>query len=254
MLGYVSRIDAAFEIDSLNHSQCCAEEHEWTGDISTGDGGCCPIGLKMIDGECKHIASSPAQEESEHDCGCHSKSTSPPLDDEPVHIPTVKTPLSIHFGHCYNIFIGEQQIGSTRENTLYRLGGLFQNIPFRICQSTGDCTIGSSVKYHERFYLQDQIGMYSDPEGQMGWVTADKRALKMRFTLNAYEAEGYQGAMTCEKPGCTLILSGVPQEFHFNEVECETDLTPFPILQEGGQSHFHDIPIQPEHTAKPSCH
>ena len=215
----------------------------------------------MMDGQCGKPSLPPASpappstEEDAHSCGCHSNSHSTPLDDRPVQIPTITAPLSIQYGHCYILSSGGKEVGSTRENSLYKLGGLFQHIPFRICRSTDDCELGGNVQFQERFYLQDQIGSYSDPAGRMGWVAPAQKALKMRFTLNNYEAMGYQGAMTCESPGCLISLSGVPQVLHFNEVVCETDLPSFITHQHqgDGQSHFHSLE-QLDDIPKPSCH
>lgn len=211
----------------------------------------------MIDGQCGYLSpppAPPAREEYSHDYRYHSASHSQHFDDQSPQYSSIQIPLSIQYGRCYILSSDSKEIGSTRENNLYRLGGLFQHIPFRVCRSTDNCRFGGAVQFQERFYLQDQIGSYSDPAGRMGWVAADQKALKMRFTLNAYEAEGYRGAMTCDNPGCLIRLSGVPQVLHFNQVVCETDLPPFITDHEiDRQSHFHS----PEHAhdpTKPSCH
>jgi len=230
---------------------CCAAGHEWTGDLPTGEGGCCPFGYRMVDGQCQFSALAPKEEEkSGHSCGCHSASSSEslPLEDETANAPTVGVPLSIQYGRCYSLSVGGTQIGSTRENTIYRIGGLFQEIPFRVCKSTTDCAVGDTVPYKGSFFLQDQIGRYNDPDGKMGWVAASEKGPRIKFTLNRHEATEYQGAMKCMEPGCPIRLSGVPQELHFTKVVCETDL---PLIETAGNSGMFSIPEEVPHH---SCH
>ncbi|KIM83407.1 hypothetical protein PILCRDRAFT_7326 [Piloderma croceum F 1598] len=213
---------------------CCAAMHEWTGDLSTGEGGCCPIGFRMVDGRCQSLPSVENEEVAGKSCGCHSKSEPSPDDDERVTVPTVVADLTIKYGRCYVLsFPDGREIGSNRENNVYTPSGLFQDRPFRVCRSTNDCSLGGNVHYKGQFYLEDQIGMHSDRGGKMGWVTTHEKGSKMKFTLESSEATEYEGVMKCAELGCPIRLSAVPQELHFNEVLCETDPSRYLSVQMG---------------------
>ena len=204
--------------------QCCAAMHEWTGDLSTGEGGCCPIGFHMMDGRCQSLVPVEDKETTSKSCGCHSKPDSSPIDGGGATVPTVATDLAVEYGRCYTLsFPGGKEIGSNRENNIYTPGGLFQDRPFRVCKSTNDCSFGGNVPHKGRFYLEDQIGMHNDRNSRMGWITTHEKGSKMKFTLETNEATEYEGIMECGEPGCPIRLSAVPQELHFNEVLCETD-------------------------------
>jgi hypothetical protein len=198
--------------------------HEWSGDLNTGEGGCCPSGSHMVDGQCQSLPPAEKKEAASKSCGCHAKSEPSPLENDTATLPTVPVDLTVQYGHCYVLsFPDGREIGANRENTIYTPGGLFQDRPFRVCKSTNDCSSGGNVPYKGNFYLEDQIGMHNDHDGRMGWVTTHEKGSKMKFTLKSTEATEYEGAMKCADPGCTIRLSGVPQELHFNEVLCETD-------------------------------
>jgi len=212
---------------------CCAAMHEWTGDLSTGEGGCCLTGFHMVDGRCESSPVSVEKEEANgQSCGCHSKSEPSSLGDEIAPLPTLGVDLAIQYGHCYVLsFPDGREVGSNRENNIYTPGGLFQDRPFRVCKSTKDCSLGDSIPHEGRFYLEDQIGMHNDQAGTTGWITTHEKGSGMKFTLESGEATEYVGVMKCAEPGCPVRLSSVPQELHFNEVHCETDPSRYLTVQ-----------------------
>ncbi|THU90592.1 hypothetical protein K435DRAFT_781176 [Dendrothele bispora CBS 962.96] len=170
---------------------CCAPGHEWTGDISSGEGGCCPIGMLMIEGMCVDGDSPEAQKaksksEGGSGCGCHHHPSNDggeePLmpathghaeisDEEEMDFENNGiVDMKIRYGQCYRLVTvpSGKEIGSNRENTIYTPGGLFQGIPFRVCRSTRDCSGGNDpeadvvLSSKSLFYLQDQMGRYND--------------------------------------------------------------------------------------------
>ncbi|KAK7054456.1 hypothetical protein VNI00_003654 [Paramarasmius palmivorus] len=192
---------------------CCAADHHWSGNILDGEGGCCPIGMNMVDGMCAPHTED-KKEAAPGGCGCHSSRSL----NEPVE-PIVEAPKAVEdipdgnetitdtglfYGHCYTLSLPDgREVGSNRENAIYTPGGLFQNIPFR-------------------------MGKHNDPNGTMGWVAGTLRGvLKIMFTADADDAFAFTAKRntSCsdnDRP-CGLLLRGSPVELVFNETDCWVD-------------------------------
>ncbi|ESK88569.1 hypothetical protein Moror_3129 [Moniliophthora roreri MCA 2997] len=227
---------------------CCAPGHDWTGDISSGEGGCCPTGMIMVEGMCVDKATTTEGDEEKGKsggCGCHSSSKTLSSDEPMVSAAAVEassevvedfqddeldpTDIGIRYGRCYTLGIADgRQIGSNRENAIYTPGGLFQDIPFRVCSSTSDCARrerDEELTSKDSFVLEDQMGRYNDAKGTMGWVTSTLRGvLKMMFTTDGDDASVFVAKRNAscvdgDRP-CGLLLRGLPVELRFNETEC----------------------------------
>jgi hypothetical protein len=119
--------------------------------------------------------------------------------------------LGIKYGHCYILSFGDgQQLGSVRENTAYAKGGFFQDIPFKVCKLTDDCSPGKTVEMGESFYLSDQQGRYNDPKGTKGWIDNASGGAHIAFTLDAKSAGVFGGIPTCAGGKCAIKLLGGP--------------------------------------------
>ncbi|KAK1229947.1 hypothetical protein PQX77_006976 [Marasmius sp. AFHP31] len=204
--------------------------HHWSGDISTGEGGCCPLETVMVDGRC--VEKPPTSS-----CGCHSKVASDSDDEDAadtadqdkvakkasVASTSADTPLGINYGNCYTLSLTDgTPIGSNRENTIYTPDGLFQGIPFRVCHSTDGCNGSGQVRSTDPFYLQDRMGRHNDPEGKTGWVAESKRGkLRIKFSWNEEEAQEFyaEKGETCGDEDC-LKLDDVPLELVLSETDC----------------------------------
>ncbi|KAF9259958.1 hypothetical protein L218DRAFT_1003192 [Marasmius fiardii PR-910] len=223
---------------------CCAEGHHWTGNISTGEGGCCTLDAEMVDGECISITKLEKVKPEKKPCGCSSSSSSvtesaseseegddkdkEETSDEKVHDLNVpETALGIHYGACYELsLVDGAPVGSNRENGVYTPNGLFPGIPFRVCRSTDDCseTEGEEGMVTSRtpFYLKDTVGRYNDPQGRMGWVgITELKELKMVFSWEEDDAEEFYAmkGTTCGEKEC-LKLDGLPLELVFENAQC----------------------------------
>ncbi|KAG2054040.1 hypothetical protein BDR06DRAFT_955617, partial [Suillus hirtellus] len=67
--------------------------------------------------------------------------------------------LGIKYGHCYILsFADGEQLGIDRDHTDYKKNGFFVDIPFKVCNSTTDCSRGKEVEMGQSFSLQDQHG------------------------------------------------------------------------------------------------
>ncbi|KAL0577770.1 hypothetical protein V5O48_004228 [Marasmius crinis-equi] len=206
---------------------CCATGHHWSGDISTGEGGCCPLETVMVEGRC--VDKPPTSS-----CGCHSKTANIDENEDEAITKTstvaksmVSTPLGIAYGSCYSLSLADgTPIGANRENSIYSPNGLFNGIPFRVCRSTDDCDSREinedNVSSTDTFYLKDTMGRFNDPEGKMGWVADTRRGkLHLMFTWDSNEAEEYDAEKgeACGETDC-LKLSGVPLELVFVGTDC----------------------------------
>jgi hypothetical protein len=99
-----------------------------------------------------------------------------------------------------------------RENTLYSKGGFFQDISFKVCKLTDDCSAGKTVEMGESFYLQDQQGRYNDPKGTKGWIDTASGGAHIGFTLDAKTAGVFEGIPTCGGGKCAIKLLGGPNK------------------------------------------
>jgi hypothetical protein len=99
-----------------------------------------------------------------------------------------------------------------RENTLYSKGGFFQDISFKVCKLTDDCSAGKTVEIGESFYLQDQQGRYNDPKGTKGWIDNASGGAHIGFTLDAKTAGVFEGIPTCGGGKCAIKLLGGPNK------------------------------------------
>lgn len=190
------------------------------------------MGKRMVDGQCQDPAAIESKPSMGHTCGCHAKVASATDEEEVIPLSTVPVNLSISYGNCYKLtFPDGKELGSNRENFLYTPGGLFQQIPFRICTSTRDCSIGGNVTHKGKFYLEDRVGFYNDPEGKTGWIASHDKGSRMQFTWDVYQAEQFEGAMVCAEMDCPLRLSGVPKALRFSPIDCGDDSEPLAPLQ-----------------------
>jgi len=119
--------------------------------------------------------------------------------------------LGIKYGHCYILSFGDgSQLGSVRENVFYVKGGFFNDIPFKVCKSTDDCSPGKTVQMGENFYLEDQQGRYNDPKGTKGWINNAANGMHIAFTLDAKTAGVFQGIPSCAGGECAIKVLGGP--------------------------------------------
>ncbi|KAF5345052.1 hypothetical protein D9758_010466 [Tetrapyrgos nigripes] len=213
--------------------------------MSTGEGGCCPNGMVMVEGMC--MATDKIDEEvTSGGCGCHHSSGTDSDDadaeeddedeNEMDRQEDIDIDLKIRYGQCYRLTTlpDGKEVGSNRENRVYTPGGLFKDIPFRVCRSTRDCSEGNGpdddvvFASRSRFFLQDQMGKYNDPKSTPGWVstsTKTRGVLKMKFTAKSDEATTFTGLMgdimssSCDD--CSVLkVDGIPPMLQFSPVEC----------------------------------
>ncbi|KAG1739517.1 hypothetical protein EDB19DRAFT_834169 [Suillus lakei] len=211
-------------------AKCCAKDHVWTSDNGGGSwrGGCCPLGFHMnngictpnthtppplcpigthlIDGKCVPLPSPCPQTCGnghggvETSCTC----TNYPVCGHGKY-------LGIKYGHCYVLsFADGEQLGLDRDKTDYKKNGFFVDIPFKVCNSTTDCSRGKEVEMGESFSLQDQHGLYQDPHATKGWINDAFGGAHMEFTLDANRAGKFTGIPTCAAGECALQLHGGP--------------------------------------------
>ncbi|KAL0959150.1 hypothetical protein HGRIS_014437 [Hohenbuehelia grisea] len=200
------------EEKKLGH--CCAENHYFSKDPSSGEGLCCPRDTHFSGGKCR-----PKKNDNDGDNGNHSDGRCVDL----CHMsggpgPCTKGPvcgnehnLGIKYGHCYRLsFSDGEQLGSRRGDLTYLKGGEFQDIPFKVCKATTDCSKAGPVRYDEGFYLQDQFGRFNDKDGKPGFISNHQDGNHMMFldqTLNHLAAE-FKGTATCANGNCAIKLYG----------------------------------------------
>ncbi|KAG7096191.1 hypothetical protein E1B28_003641 [Marasmius oreades] len=219
---------------------CCAEGHHWTGNISLGEGGCCTLDTEMVDGECLSIDRPEKAMSKKGGCGCSGSTTAnqevnkstetkeeSEKEEEELDLNAPEATFNIHYGSCYVLtLVDGTPIGSNREHTIYTANGLFQDIPFKVCRSTDDCSaaggVGDVVTSRTPFYLKDTMGRFNDHEGKMGWVGyTERKELKMTFSWDEDDAEEFYATkgITCDDKEC-LKLYGLPLELVFSQTEC----------------------------------
>ncbi|KAG1757114.1 hypothetical protein EDB19DRAFT_12715 [Suillus lakei] len=162
----------------------------------------CPIGTRMQDGQCVPLpqACGNGHVGLEPSCAC----TNYPVCGHGKY-------LGIKYGHCYVLsFSDGQQLGTVRENTMYVKGGFFDDIPFKVCKSTNDCSPGKEVEVDEFFYLQDQHGLYTDLKSTKGWIDNAHNGDHLGFTHDASKAGKFMGTPTCAGGECGIQLRGGP--------------------------------------------
>ncbi|OJA13602.1 hypothetical protein AZE42_02731 [Rhizopogon vesiculosus] len=212
-------------------AKCCATGHAWSYDKALGpaQGGCCTTGSIMQNGQC--IQQPPSRVDCPPGLYMQDGKCVPLTGPGPVHCgngngrvepasPCTSYPicgrgkyLGIKYGHCYILSFGDGlQLGTTRENTLYVKGGFFNDIPFKVCNSTTDCSLGKTVEVGESFYLQDQQGRYNDPQGTKGWIDNAYNGAHIGFTLDANSAGTFGGVPTCAGGECAIQLLGGPNK------------------------------------------
>ncbi|KAG1766604.1 hypothetical protein EV702DRAFT_790136 [Suillus placidus] len=208
-------------------AKCCAKGHVWTYDqgIGSGHGGCCPVGFHMsngmciadatpppdcpagthlIDGKCVQIPGSCPQT-----CGNGHGGVEPSCTCTNYPVCGHGKDLGIKYGHCYILsFADGQQLGIDRDHTDYKKNGFFVDIPFKVCNSTTDCSRGKEVEMGQFFSLQDQHGLYRDTTSTKGWINDASGGAHMKFTTDANHAGKFKGIPTCAGGECALQLFG----------------------------------------------
>ncbi|KAG1885947.1 hypothetical protein F4604DRAFT_1723754 [Suillus subluteus] len=164
--------------------------------------GICPIGTRMQDGQCVPLPQTCGNGHGsiEPSCAC----TNYPVCGHGKY-------LGIKHGHCYILsFSDGLQLGTVRENTMYVKGGFFDDIPFKVCKSTNNCSHGKEVEMNESFYLQDQHGWYTDSKSTKGWIDNAHNGDHLGFTFDANKAGRFTGTPTCAGSECGIKLRGGP--------------------------------------------
>ncbi|KAG1769289.1 hypothetical protein EV702DRAFT_1282132 [Suillus placidus] len=213
-------------------AKCCAKGHVWTYDHGVGSahGGCCPVGFHMSNGMCIPNITPPPPP---HRCptGTHL------VDGQcvQIHGPCPQTCgnglggvepsctctnnpvcghgkyLGIKYGHCYILsFSDGHQLGIDRDSIWYKKDGFFVDIPFKVCNSTTDCSRGKEVEMGQSFSLQDQHGLYKDTKSTKGWInTPLKDGNHMEFTTDANTAAKFTGIPSCAGGECAIKMFGI---------------------------------------------
>ncbi|KAG1895659.1 uncharacterized protein F5891DRAFT_1193992 [Suillus fuscotomentosus] len=119
--------------------------------------------------------------------------------------------LGIKYGHCYILsFSDGEQLGIDRDHTDYKKNGFFVDIPFKVCNSTSDCSRGKEVEMGQSFSLQDQHGLYRDTQSTKGWINDASGGAHMEFTTDASHAGKFTGIPTCTGGECAIQMYGGP--------------------------------------------
>ncbi|KAL0953260.1 hypothetical protein HGRIS_004510 [Hohenbuehelia grisea] len=176
---------------------CCPPGHAFSGDATTGTGGCCPTGTTWTKGACvKPSRARPPK-------SVCASSGEPVCGDD--------NDLGIKYGHCYVLrFTDGIQLGAQRDDLTYAKGGYFQDIPFKVCKATTDCSLGDAVPSTGSFYLQDQAGRFNDATGAPGWVNNAAGGTHIAFATDPSQAGLFKGTPSCSGGHCTLRLRGGP--------------------------------------------
>ncbi|KAG1774067.1 hypothetical protein EV702DRAFT_1128195 [Suillus placidus] len=164
--------------------------------------GVCPIGTRMQDGQCVPLPQTCANGYGgvESSCAC----TNYPVCGHGKY-------LGIKYGHCYILsFSDGQQFSAVREKTMYVKGGFFDDIPFKVCKSTNDCSHGKEVEMDESFYLHHQHGLYTDLTSTRGWIDNAHNGDHLGLTLDANMAGRFTGTPTYAGNECGIELRGGP--------------------------------------------
>ncbi|KAG1754648.1 hypothetical protein EDB19DRAFT_1844689 [Suillus lakei] len=170
--------------------------------------GNCPIGTHIQDNQC---VPSPGPSGCPQTCGNGHGGIEPSCMCTNYPICGYGKYLGIKYGHCYILsFSDGQQLGAIRENPQYVKGGFFNDIPFKICNSTTGCSPGKEVEMGESFYLQDQHGLYTDPKSTKGWIDNAHNGDHLGFTHDTNKAGRFMGTPTCAGGECGIQLRGGP--------------------------------------------
>ncbi|KAJ8523374.1 hypothetical protein ONZ45_g159 [Pleurotus djamor] len=171
---------------------CCATEKAWSQDKVSGLGGCCAPGLSFKGDKAS----------KKGDC-CAADLADPVCASD--------TDLGIKYGHCYVIkFADGGELGSDLGAPTYSKGGYFRHIPFKVCKTTTDCSLGDVVPTDGSWFLQDQIGRPQDTAGTVGWIDNGFNGTHIKFNTNPAQAGLFKGLPLCSNGKCFLKLSGGP--------------------------------------------
>lgn len=165
--------------------------------------GGCPPGTQLVNGACAPVA-PPANCASP----CPSPSSAAACGGPPVCANA--NDLGLEYGRCYTLsFSDGTQFGAQRDNEhTYAKGGYFQNIPFKVCRSTTDCSESGRVPHGGAFSLQDQAGRFDDPTGKLGWINDAADGGHMAWTDEPGNAAVFQGSAACAGGECAVKLNG----------------------------------------------
>lgn len=126
-----------------------------------------PVGTYLINGQC--IPCIPSPSPCPHTCGNGHGGVEPSCTCTNYPVCGYGKYLGIKYGHCYIIsFSDGEQLGLDRDHTDCKKNGFFVDIPFKVSHSTADCSRGNEVEIAEPFFLQDQHGLYKDPQSTKG--------------------------------------------------------------------------------------
>ncbi|KAF4607801.1 hypothetical protein EYR40_000136 [Pleurotus pulmonarius] len=172
---------------------CCAPSMVFVGDKATKTGGCCTAGMIWLNGKCAPPPPRPTCKDlADPVCG----------DDDD---------LGIQYGHCYILkFTDGTQLGADHAAPTYSKDGFFKDIPFKVCRSVNDCSLGEAVPSDGTFVLQDQMGRPEDPTGAVGWVDNGAGGTHIKFNTNGAQAGVFKGIAACSGGKCFIRLGGGP--------------------------------------------
>ncbi|KAJ8502523.1 hypothetical protein ONZ45_g11676 [Pleurotus djamor] len=172
---------------------CCAPGFSFKGDKASKTGDCCAAGLVWLNGKCAQPPPRPTCKDLA-DPVCASD-----------------TDLGIKYGHCYVLkFSDGTQLGGDHDSPTYSKNGFFRDIPFKVCKTTTDCSLGDAVPTDGSWFLQDQMGRPQDTAGTVGWVDNGFNGTHIKFNTNAAQAGLFKGTPVCSGGKCFLKLRGGP--------------------------------------------
>ncbi|KAJ8487861.1 hypothetical protein ONZ45_g14171 [Pleurotus djamor] len=172
---------------------CCAPGFSFKGDKASKKGDCCAAGLIWLNGKC---APPPPR---------------PTCKDLADPVCASDTDLGIKYGHCYVLkFSDGTQLGGDHAAPTYSKNGFFRDIPFKVCKTTTDCSLGDAVPTDGSWFLQDQMGRPQDAAGTVGWIDNGFNGTHIKFNTNAAQAGLFKGTPVCSDGKCFLKLRGGP--------------------------------------------
>ncbi|KAJ8523381.1 hypothetical protein ONZ45_g152 [Pleurotus djamor] len=190
---------------------CCATEKAWSQDKVSGLGGCCAPGLSFKGDKASKKGDCCAAGLIWLNGKCAPPPPRPTCKDLADPVCASDTDLGIKYGHCYVLkFSDGTQLGGDHAAPTYSKNGFFRDIPFKVCKTTTDCSLGDAVPTDGSWFLQDQMGRPQDAAGTVGWIDNGFNGTHIKFNTNAAQAGLFKGTPVCSDGKCFLKLRGGP--------------------------------------------